>query len=239
MAPADARNTTVPPVPLPHGRRRAACTAPAARSAQPVTAMGPASRDPRCWLDGEDTEPVPWAEPEPVTVTWYQHAAAYAAMKWPTLAAHSRASVAEALATVTPALTRASQHAHRQPSCARPCISRHFPPHCDLRRGDGPRADVGGASVTAAGPARRPGSAPGGAGCPDLAAGWQPCCREHNHPQTRSVPRRLGLRGRGRPTEFQPGRIDQMAQKASGSANRRYRLDPVRHVSVDGPRSRA
>jgi len=49
-----------------------------------------------------------WAEPEPVTVTWYQHAAAYAAMKWPTLAAHSRASVAEALATVTPALTRAA-----------------------------------------------------------------------------------------------------------------------------------
>jgi hypothetical protein len=45
----------------------------------------------------------------PVTVTWYQHAAAYAAMKWPTLAAHSRASVAEALATVTPALTRATR----------------------------------------------------------------------------------------------------------------------------------
>jgi len=43
-----------------------------------------------------------------VTVTWYQHAAAYAAMKWPALAAHSRASVAEALATVTPALTRAA-----------------------------------------------------------------------------------------------------------------------------------
>lgn len=29
-------------------------------------------------------------------------------MKWPALAAHSRASVAEALATVTPALTRAA-----------------------------------------------------------------------------------------------------------------------------------
>jgi hypothetical protein len=43
-----------------------------------------------------------------VTVTWYQHAAAYAAMKWPTLAAHSRASVAEALATITPAMTRAA-----------------------------------------------------------------------------------------------------------------------------------
>ena len=53
-------------------------------------------------------EPVLWAEPEQVTVTWYQHATAYAAMKWPTLAAHSRASVAESLAAVTPALTRAA-----------------------------------------------------------------------------------------------------------------------------------
>jgi integrase len=59
-------------------------------------------------FDPQTGEPVLWAEPEPVTVTWYQHAAAYAAMKWPTLAAHSRASVAEALATVTPALTRAA-----------------------------------------------------------------------------------------------------------------------------------
>jgi hypothetical protein len=59
-------------------------------------------------FDPRTGEPVLWAEPEPVTVTWYQHAAAYAAMKWPTLAAHSRASVAEALATVTPALTRAA-----------------------------------------------------------------------------------------------------------------------------------
>ena len=40
-----------------------------------------------------------------MTVTWYQHAVAHAAMKWPSLAAHSRASLAEALATVTPALT--------------------------------------------------------------------------------------------------------------------------------------
>lgn len=59
-------------------------------------------------FDPQTGEPVLWAEPEPVTVTWYQHAAAYAAMKWPTLAAHSRASVAETLATVTPALTRAA-----------------------------------------------------------------------------------------------------------------------------------
>jgi hypothetical protein len=47
-----------------------------------------------------------WNLPEPATVTWYQQATAYAAMKWPSLAAHSRASMAESLATVTPALTR-------------------------------------------------------------------------------------------------------------------------------------
>lgn len=51
-------------------------------------------------------EPLAWAAPAQATVTWYQHAVAYAAMKWPHLAAHSRASMAEALATVTPLLTK-------------------------------------------------------------------------------------------------------------------------------------
>lgn len=39
-------------------------------------------------------------------MTWYQHAVAYADMKWPHLAPHSRASLADALATITPLLTR-------------------------------------------------------------------------------------------------------------------------------------
>jgi hypothetical protein len=51
-------------------------------------------------------EPEAWAAPEPQPVTWYQHAAAYTDMKWPHLAPHSRASLADALATVTPLLTR-------------------------------------------------------------------------------------------------------------------------------------
>jgi integrase len=51
-------------------------------------------------------EPTAWNLPEPAIVTWYEQAAAYAVMKWPSLAAHSRASLAEALATVTPVLTR-------------------------------------------------------------------------------------------------------------------------------------
>ncbi|MEU6545661.1 site-specific integrase [Streptomyces sp. NPDC046859] len=37
------------------------------------------------------------------TPTWYEHAVAYAVMKWPKAAAKHRASIAEALATVTPA----------------------------------------------------------------------------------------------------------------------------------------
>ena len=39
-------------------------------------------------------------------MTWYQYAVAYAEMKWPHLAPHSRVSLADALATITPLLTR-------------------------------------------------------------------------------------------------------------------------------------
>jgi integrase len=46
------------------------------------------------------------AVPEPAVTTWLEHAVAYADMKWPRLAPHSRAGLADALATVTPALTR-------------------------------------------------------------------------------------------------------------------------------------
>jgi hypothetical protein len=47
-------------------------------------------------------------------VTWYQHAVAYAQMIWPHLAPHSRASLADALATVTPLLT--TGETRRRPS---------------------------------------------------------------------------------------------------------------------------
>lgn len=39
-------------------------------------------------------------------VTWFQHATAYTQMKWPRMAATSRRSIAESLATVTPVLLR-------------------------------------------------------------------------------------------------------------------------------------
>ena len=49
-------------------------------------------------------EPASWATRLPATICWLDHAVAYAAMKWPLAAAHTRAGVADALATVTPPL---------------------------------------------------------------------------------------------------------------------------------------
>ena len=48
-------------------------------------------------------EPASWATPEAATISWLEHAAAYAAMKWPQATAHTRAAIANALATITPA----------------------------------------------------------------------------------------------------------------------------------------
>lgn len=45
------------------------------------------------------------------TPTWYEHATAYVLMKWPKAAAKHRASIAETLATVTPALVSNSRDA--------------------------------------------------------------------------------------------------------------------------------
>jgi len=49
-------------------------------------------------------EPASWAAPEAATISWLEHAAAYAAMKWPLAAACTRAGIADALATITPSL---------------------------------------------------------------------------------------------------------------------------------------
>lgn len=65
-------------------------------------------------FDPATGEPAAWAAPRAPAITWYQHAISYADMKWPHLAAHSRASLADALATITPALTRPA--ARRRPS---------------------------------------------------------------------------------------------------------------------------
>jgi hypothetical protein len=49
-------------------------------------------------------------------------------MKWPHLAAHSRASPAEALATVTPALTRPAAPPASQPRPAGRAVPARFQP---------------------------------------------------------------------------------------------------------------
>jgi hypothetical protein len=67
-------------------------------------------------FDPATGEPARWAVPEPAATTWYQHALTFTGLKWPQLAAHSRASMAEALATVTPALTMTT--ADRPPAAA-------------------------------------------------------------------------------------------------------------------------
>jgi hypothetical protein len=70
-------------------------------------------------------EPAAWNLPEPAIVTWYQEATAYAVMKWPSLAAHSRASLAEALATVTPVLTRPDARDRHDPRELRTALYQH------------------------------------------------------------------------------------------------------------------
>jgi hypothetical protein len=85
-------------------------------------------------------EPAAWNFPEPATVTWYQEATAYAVMKWPSLAAHSRASVAEALATVTPVLTgRMHVTGLIRASCAWSCTSTPLTPPAQPDRAARPR----------------------------------------------------------------------------------------------------
>jgi len=80
------------------------------RAARRGLAFTPATREPKSWAA---------AEPEPVTR--YRHAVAYAEMKWPRLAPHLRASLADALATVTPLLTRDTSRRPPAGSCAPPC----------------------------------------------------------------------------------------------------------------------
>jgi hypothetical protein len=70
-------------------------------------------------------EPAEWHRPEPAVVTWYEEATAYTVMKWQSLAAHSRANVAEALATVTPALTRPGERGRPSPRELRTALYQH------------------------------------------------------------------------------------------------------------------
>lgn len=87
-------------------------------------------------------EPIAWDVPEPVTVTWYEHAASYAAVRWPELAAHSRASLADALATITPALTRPGAPGHSDQDLLRTALYRHGFNPASPASADSPAAQV-------------------------------------------------------------------------------------------------
>lgn len=54
-------------------------------------------------------EPTRWTGRQTPSISWLEHASAYAVMKWPHSAAHTRASIADALATVTPAILTPGQ----------------------------------------------------------------------------------------------------------------------------------
>jgi hypothetical protein len=71
-------------------------------------------------FDPATGEPSAWARLDAPSVTWHEHAVAYAAMKWPPAAAHTRAGIADALATTTPALATSAAGRRPPKCCARP-----------------------------------------------------------------------------------------------------------------------
>jgi hypothetical protein len=66
-------------------------------------------------------------------VTWYEHACAYAQMKWPDLAAKSRRSTAESFTTITLALTGPTVRPLIPRSCAGPCSTMRSTPAAPAR----------------------------------------------------------------------------------------------------------
>jgi hypothetical protein len=154
-------------------------------------------------------EPVLRAAPQPAATTWYRDALAYTDMKWPELAAHSRASMAEALATVSPCPDDGHQSAPASASAAGRAIRARIQPATpdqETGSGDGNCAGVAGACLAASGPAAESAGDPAGTRCPRRAAGSSPCRGEHHHPQARCLPQRARLRGRTRTARGQPAR---------------------------------
>jgi hypothetical protein len=112
-------------------------------------------------FDPATGEPAIWRQPEPVTVTWYEHAVSYAAARWPELAAHSRSSLADALATITPALSQPDARKRPDPRLLRTVLYRHaFNPSRPAPAGTGPAAILDWAPPGALA-AEKPGRSPG------------------------------------------------------------------------------
>ncbi len=152
-------------------------------------------------------EPASWATPEPATISWLEHAAAYAAMKWPLAAAHTRAGIADALATITPALLTPGRG--RPPAAVlRTALYGHAFNPARAGTDPGPSATAALAwarhhclPLTALADPRRD---PARAGGPGPAPGWDPGSGHDHHPQAGCLPRLPRLRGRTRAAGGQP-----------------------------------
>jgi hypothetical protein len=151
-------------------------------------------------------EPARWAGRNPAAVSWQEHAAAYAAMKWPHAAAHTRAGIADALATITLALTKPATTRKPAPAVLRTALYQHaFSP---AQPGTGP------AAAAALDWAQRhslplqelddPKVIRLALEAGDPAAGRHPRRGDHHHQQTRGVLQCPGLRGRTGPAGLQP-----------------------------------
>ncbi len=142
-------------------------------------------------FDPATGEPLLWAVPGPAATTWLEHAVAYTDMKWPLLAPHSRASLADALATVTPALTRptATRPPVRTPHTALyPVRIQPRPTRYRDRSGSGSGARLAGGGLTARCPVGGPADHQGGAGRADSAPRRRPRRSDHHRPEAGGVP---------------------------------------------------
>ena len=128
-------------------------------------------------------------------------------MKWPLAAAHTRAGIADALATITPALLTPGRG--RPPAAVlRAALYGHAFNPARAGTDPGPPATAAlawaSASLPAADRPGRPAGDPARAGCPDAAPGWDPGGSCHHHPQAGCLPRLPRLRGRTRAAGSQP-----------------------------------
>ena len=144
--------------------------------------------------------------PEPATISWLEHAAAYAAMKWPLAAACTRAGIADALATITPALITPGR-GRPPPAVLRTALYGHAFNPARASADPSPSATgagLGPGSLAAGGRPGRPGRDPARARGPGPAPGWEPGSGHDHHPQAGCLPQLPQLRGRTRNAGGQP-----------------------------------
>ena len=186
-------------------------------------------------FDPASGEPLLWAVPGPAGTTWLEHAVAYADLKWPRLAPHSRASLADALATVTPTLTRPV--AARQAACTlRTALYRHafnsrrmLPGQIRLRRGD----RLAGTGLAACHAAQRPENHARPAGRADGAAWTATALRRLPSPASGRCSMTLGLRRRTGAAPGQPAWPGAVVSTEGRHRGQPPRPSPVRSSAGD------